>query len=961
MANEYRIKGKDISEYISSTPSSTNLVWPNFKINNRDYPLAEYDVYDSNYHKYNPLPNLSKYFVNVNNSNENFANKLLGKGYKPALATPTYSLTSTSRDYELYYSYDKDEDNQFITGHALIKYKNSSGSLYRITCAPVLTLEAVGGGGGGGCAYIFPPFAYRDAHGGGSAGYCFLVYDMSWAGQGTTNQYLSNYFNEHNTYPDDNNTYFEYDDIHYYKVADIKVGSYGSAGYKSSGNLGGNSGGAGGDTIITFHFHENKYIFTLNGGTGGSDNTSGKGGSVEEDDSSASDILKEFIWNKYILNGQNGKENGGTNTITISNHMYDVNTALNRSQTTGNVANPGGCTPLGRGGEGRPQDGSISAYAGYGAGGGGGIPWFAYSGNNMSGTSGGQGICILSFDRSISNINFYTLSFDANGGSLSSSSSIQVAEDSMIGTLPIPTREEYNFMGWYIDNELITDTSMYVWNSNKTAIAQWEDATQTTLILSADGGSFDSNATITINGDNYVVAENNEYPIKLNWQYRLPSLNTIHRSGYEPSYWSYFTSNEDNIQLLLPIATEGIWDENLALSDTMNLSVMYNIQNTAIKPNLHSIKLNPNNAYVNLQYYDPSISDYVVINYPNTNNDITLYVVENSNRLYYLDSNGIYWELVNLGTSKELLDGSEDTSSIAITQHLGYYDDSGYQWLSPSSNFRLNKNFTATYITSSMEFSFISSPNLSDLISYLELDDSIISEEYAGYNWYRLFEGTEIVNGTDRINSSAYIYEHNNEYGIAYVQGNDIHIIYDSSNWYISYNNMLDILNEQPQDLNIDKLSTNFTLNNINYLANIDAETSCNYLILSHGDETIASSIYYGDELVAQFDIDTSTWIISKDEVSVVVDDTYLIQNLNYRYKFSIQDGNLICKMYMLSINEQDTICTSDEWVFSFGSQMTFGVGLNNWIKSNLINYNVSEIQLMLNSRWGDIVTYTSI
>lgn len=84
----------------------------------------------------------------------------------------------------------------------------------------------------------------------------------------------------------------------------------------------------------------------------------------------------------------------------------------------------------------------------------------------------------------------YTVSFNANGGSVSTSSK-SVSYDSTYGTLPTPTRTGYTFDGWYTASSggrKITSTSNVSITANQTLYAHWTARTYT-VSFNANGGS----------------------------------------------------------------------------------------------------------------------------------------------------------------------------------------------------------------------------------------------------------------------------------------------------------------------------------------------------------------------------------------------------------------------------------------------------------------------------------------
>ena len=90
----------------------------------------------------------------------------------------------------------------------------------------------------------------------------------------------------------------------------------------------------------------------------------------------------------------------------------------------------------------------------------------------------------------------YTVTFDANGGSCSTSSKT-VTYDSTYGTLPTPTRTCYTFNGWYSASSggtQITSSTKVSTSSAKTLYAQWTPYTYT-ITYNLDGGTLQSGKT----------------------------------------------------------------------------------------------------------------------------------------------------------------------------------------------------------------------------------------------------------------------------------------------------------------------------------------------------------------------------------------------------------------------------------------------------------------------------------
>jgi len=109
--------------------------------------------------------------------------------------------------------------------------------------------------------------------------------------------------------------------------------------------------------------------------------------------------------------------------------------------------------------------------------------------------------------------NAYTLSFDANGGTVGVASK-EVTYDQAVGALPVPTKPGYKLKAWRVDSKDISDT--YVWNyaSNKTAIAAWELATYKIVASATPGGKITPKGTyVAVEGESkkYTITPDEGY------------------------------------------------------------------------------------------------------------------------------------------------------------------------------------------------------------------------------------------------------------------------------------------------------------------------------------------------------------------------------------------------------------------------------------------------------------------
>ena len=113
--------------------------------------------------------------------------------------------------------------------------------------------------------------------------------------------------------------------------------------------------------------------------------------------------------------------------------------------------------------------------------------------------------------------NQYTVTFDSDGGS--ACDSVSVTYDRPYGTLPKPTKEGYTFTGWYDNNTLIYDTTLYRTAGDKKLTAHWG-------IVSY---------TITYSVDNKILENVND---TREFGASLDKLYTYTKTGYTVSEWT---------------------------------------------------------------------------------------------------------------------------------------------------------------------------------------------------------------------------------------------------------------------------------------------------------------------------------------------------------------------------------------------------------------------------------------
>ena len=83
--------------------------------------------------------------------------------------------------------------------------------------------------------------------------------------------------------------------------------------------------------------------------------------------------------------------------------------------------------------------------------------------------------------------NEYTVSFDANGGTVDPAS-MKVTFGEAYGTLPTPTRDGYAFAGWFLGEDSVSSTTTYTTVGNSELVAHWT-ANAYSVKLDANGGA----------------------------------------------------------------------------------------------------------------------------------------------------------------------------------------------------------------------------------------------------------------------------------------------------------------------------------------------------------------------------------------------------------------------------------------------------------------------------------------
>lgn len=137
--------------------------------------------------------------------------------------------------------------------------------------------------------------------------------------------------------------------------------------------------------------------------------------------------------------------------------------------------------------------------------------------------------------------NTFTLTFNANGGSVSPGSK-SVTYGSSIGTLPTPSRTGYTFNGWYDGNTKWNSNQTYNVNGNKTLTASWT-ANKYTLYFNGNGGSASYGSKTVTYGQ------------------KIGSMASASRSNYNFTGW--YTAGSGGVQ----------WNENTVWQQAGNATV----------------------------------------------------------------------------------------------------------------------------------------------------------------------------------------------------------------------------------------------------------------------------------------------------------------------------------------------------------------------------------------------------
>ena len=123
--------------------------------------------------------------------------------------------------------------------------------------------------------------------------------------------------------------------------------------------------------------------------------------------------------------------------------------------------------------------------------------------------------------------NTYTVTFDANGGSVSQTSAVTVA--GKLTSLPTPTYDGYDFLGWYTQkdggDEVTTNT---VFTKDTTIYAHWQNIPVTNLELNKDSLTLQEKGSDTLTAAVEPADATNQ---DVTWESSDTSIATVNASG----------------------------------------------------------------------------------------------------------------------------------------------------------------------------------------------------------------------------------------------------------------------------------------------------------------------------------------------------------------------------------------------------------------------------------------------
>lgn len=114
-------------------------------------------------------------------------------------------------------------------------------------------------------------------------------------------------------------------------------------------------------------------------------------------------------------------------------------------------------------------------------------------------------------------VNKYTLTFNYDGGT-GSETTREVTYDKSIGILPTTEKEGNTFLGWYIEDKIITDGYIYKIDSDKEIVAKWS-VNQYSLTINPNGGTYAGSVATTTQIVDYGSQIALEVPTKMGYSF----------------------------------------------------------------------------------------------------------------------------------------------------------------------------------------------------------------------------------------------------------------------------------------------------------------------------------------------------------------------------------------------------------------------------------------------------------
>ena len=113
----------------------------------------------------------------------------------------------------------------------------------------------------------------------------------------------------------------------------------------------------------------------------------------------------------------------------------------------------------------------------------------------------------------------FTMTFNANGGTVNPTSK-EIVYGQPVGELPVPVRDGYSFVGWFLGNTHYTEDTIYTTTYGGTVYARWSDAAAITSQPVNTAAKENANAVFTIKatGSNLIYQWQLAYAGSDNWQ-----------------------------------------------------------------------------------------------------------------------------------------------------------------------------------------------------------------------------------------------------------------------------------------------------------------------------------------------------------------------------------------------------------------------------------------------------------